>query len=85
MRTGGRADQGIFHLDAAVAAGFNDCMALHIAPIRPLHRDPPLPSPVSADAHHLVRPLAARAFVERPGADTALIPCPPLGSISYPG
>ncbi|MGW3040611.1 hypothetical protein ACWC9T_11310 [Kitasatospora sp. NPDC001159] len=26
----------------------------------------------------------ARAFVERPGAGTTLIPCPPLGSISYP-
>ncbi|MFG2874687.1 hypothetical protein ACGFYU_06705 [Streptomyces sp. NPDC048337] len=28
---------------------------------------------------------AARAFVARPGADTRLIPCPPLGSIPYPG
>ncbi|MFE1291192.1 hypothetical protein [Streptomyces sp. NPDC058751] len=28
---------------------------------------------------------AARAFVERPGAGTSLGPCPPLGSISYPG
>ncbi|WP_230210337.1 hypothetical protein [Streptomyces kaniharaensis] len=27
---------------------------------------------------------AARAFVERPGAGTMLIPCPPLGSIIYP-
>ncbi|RKT08185.1 hypothetical protein BX286_6269 [Streptomyces sp. 3211.6] len=26
----------------------------------------------------------ARAFVERPGAGTMLIPCPPLGSIPYP-
>ncbi|MFI6006897.1 hypothetical protein ACIA98_42340 [Streptomyces sp. NPDC051366] len=23
-----------------MAAGFNDCVALHIAPIRPLHHDP---------------------------------------------
>ncbi|MGW4895515.1 hypothetical protein ACWEQL_25095 [Kitasatospora sp. NPDC004240] len=36
----GRADQAIFHLDAAVSAGYNDCVALHVAPIRPLHRDP---------------------------------------------
>ncbi|MFE2532090.1 hypothetical protein [Streptomyces sp. NPDC059371] len=28
---------------------------------------------------------AARAFVERPGAGTLLGPCPPLGSIPYPG
>ncbi|MER7468484.1 hypothetical protein [Streptomyces sp. NPDC097981] len=28
---------------------------------------------------------AAGAFVERPGADTTLVPCPPLGSIAYPG
>ncbi|MFF2040880.1 hypothetical protein ACFVVX_10660 [Kitasatospora sp. NPDC058170] len=26
----------------------------------------------------------ARAFVERPGVGTALVPCPPLGSITYP-
>ncbi|KJY29206.1 hypothetical protein VR46_37305, partial [Streptomyces sp. NRRL S-444] len=36
----GEADRAIFHLDAAVAAGFNDCVALHVAPIRPLHDDP---------------------------------------------
>ncbi|MEU6898056.1 MULTISPECIES: hypothetical protein [Streptomyces] len=29
-----------FHLDAAVAAGFNDCVALHVAPVRPLRDDP---------------------------------------------
>jgi len=28
---------------------------------------------------------AARAFVERTGAGTMLVPCPPLGSIPYPG
>ncbi|MER5398248.1 hypothetical protein [Streptomyces sp. NPDC002599] len=31
------------------------------------------------------RAAAARAFVERPGVGTVLSPCPPLGSISYPG
>ncbi|MFD8752865.1 hypothetical protein ACFV0O_18070 [Kitasatospora sp. NPDC059577] len=28
--------------------------------------------------------VEARAFVERPGAGTALTPCPPPGSIGYP-
>ncbi|MFG2334974.1 hypothetical protein [Streptomyces yangpuensis] len=37
---GGRADQVLFHLDAAVTAGFNDCVALHADPVRPLHHDP---------------------------------------------
>ncbi|MBZ9599966.1 hypothetical protein NRK68_32375 [Streptomyces yangpuensis] len=37
---GGRADQALLHLDAAVTAGFNDCVALHVDPIRPLHHDP---------------------------------------------
>ncbi|WP_380281974.1 hypothetical protein [Kitasatospora purpeofusca] len=32
-----------------------------------------------------LRAAEARAFVERPGADTTLAPCPPLGSIAYPG
>lgn len=32
-----------------------------------------------------LRAAEARAFVERPGAGTLLIPCPPLGSITYPG
>lgn len=36
----GQTDQVLFHLDAAVAAGYNDCVALHSAPIRPLHQDP---------------------------------------------
>ncbi|MFE5710704.1 hypothetical protein ACFQ7J_07775 [Streptomyces sp. NPDC056501] len=36
----GQADQAVFRLDAAVAAGFNDCVALHAAPFRPLHLDP---------------------------------------------
>lgn len=33
-------DRALFHLDAAVTAGFNDCVALHAAPLRPLHDDP---------------------------------------------
>ncbi|MGW2270546.1 hypothetical protein [Streptomyces yangpuensis] len=192
---GGRADQALFHLDAAVTAGFNDCVALHADPVRPLHRDPrfqalygrmritqadldeffwlhgemqtmsrdardasvdnvgrldtgvsPLPqAPMPtrepdtpgvlvtridlaaiqtalqqvvikaefqrsagntslsliddtwdlprarqdaryADEADLRRRRAAeaRAFVERPGADTVLAPCPPLGSLTYP-
>lgn len=192
----GQADQVVFHLDAAVTAGFNDCVALHVAPIRPLHHDPrfralyqrmrvtqadldeffwlhremqimtrdaqnasvenigrldtgvsllpqaPIPTrePDTAgvlitridlaatqtalrqaavkaefqrssgntslsliddswddslarrDAWHAEelesrreRAAAARAFVERPDAGTVLIPCPPLGSITYPG
>ncbi|MCB5165017.1 hypothetical protein LG634_09275 [Streptomyces bambusae] len=36
----GEADQAIFHFDAAVTSGFNDCVALHMAPLRPLHHDP---------------------------------------------
>ncbi|WP_314246069.1 hypothetical protein [Streptomyces sp. DSM 40907] len=192
----GQVDQGVFHLDAAVTAGFNDCVALHIAPIRPLHHDPrfqalyqrmrttpadldeffwlhqemqimsreaqqasvdnigrldtgvsllpqaPMPTRepntpgvlitrielaatqtalqqaavkaeflrssgntslsliddswdyprAERDAWHADeidsrrrRAAEARAFVERPGTGTALIPCPPLGSITYPG
>ncbi|MBW5482255.1 hypothetical protein [Streptomyces bambusae] len=192
----GQADQGIFHLDAAVAAGFNDCVALHAAPIRPLHHDPrfralyermritqadldeffwlhqemqtmsrdaqqasvdnigrldtgvsllpqaPMPTrepntlgvlitridlaavqtalqqaAVKAEFQRSSGNISlsliddswdydrarrdawyaddlesrrqqaaeARAFVERPGAGTVLIPCPPLGSITYPG
>ncbi|MFD7788885.1 hypothetical protein ACFV4Q_38270 [Streptomyces nojiriensis] len=191
----GEANQGIFHLDAAVAAGYNDCVALHVAPLRPLHNDPrfralyqrmritqadldeffwlhqetqlivrdaqtaavdnigrldtgvsPLPqAPMPTrepntlgvlitridlaatqtalqqaalksefqrssgntslsliddswdydrarrDAWHAdeldsqrLRAAEARAFVERPGAGTMLVPCPPLGSITYP-
>ncbi|MEV7526311.1 hypothetical protein [Streptomyces sp. NPDC091371] len=37
---GGQTDQAIHHLDAAVTAGYNDCVALHVGPIRPLHHDP---------------------------------------------
>ncbi|WP_371680764.1 hypothetical protein [Streptomyces sp. NBC_01276] len=192
----GQTDQLLFHLDAAVTAGFNDCVALHIAPIRPLHHDsrfralyqrmritqadldeffwlhqeiqimtqdaqnasvenigrldtgvsllPQAPMPTREpntagvlitridlaatqtalrqaavkaefqrssgntslslidgswddslarrDAWHAEelesrreRAAAARAFIERPDAATVLVPCPPLGSITYPG
>ncbi|GAA4877979.1 hypothetical protein [Kitasatospora terrestris] len=39
-----------------------------------------------ADDHDTRSWLAAqaRAYVPRPGADTTLVPCPPLGSIRYP-
>jgi hypothetical protein len=33
-------DRALAHLDAAVTAGFNDCVALHAAALRPLHEDP---------------------------------------------
>ncbi|MFF8381310.1 hypothetical protein ACF07V_34930 [Streptomyces sp. NPDC015661] len=36
----GQTEQALFHLDAAVAAGYNDCVALHVAPMRALHHDP---------------------------------------------
>ncbi|MFJ7068147.1 hypothetical protein [Streptomyces sp. NPDC101115] len=192
----GQKDQAVLHFDAAVAAGYNDCVALHAALIRPLHDDPrfrslyqrmrvtqadldeflwlhqemqitvqeaqaasvddlgrldtgvsllplaPLPTrepntpgvlaarmelaavqtavrqaAVKAefqrsagntslgliddswdddrarrDARHAddlesrrLRAAQARAFVERPGAGTVLMPCPPLGSIVHPG
>ncbi|MFE9633525.1 hypothetical protein [Streptomyces sp. NPDC006463] len=192
----GEAELAIFHLEAAVAGGFNDCVSLHVAPIRPLHHDPrfqalyqrmritqadldeffwlhqemqimsrdaqrasvdnlgrldtgvsllpqaPMPTRepntlgvlitridlaatqtalqqvalkadfqrssgntslsliddswdyarARRDAWHAdelefqhLRAAEARAFVERPGAGTTLIPCPPLGSITYPG
>ncbi|MFI8911256.1 hypothetical protein ACIGW4_06500 [Streptomyces sp. NPDC053513] len=191
----GQADLAVSHLDAAVEAGYNDCVALHVAPMRPLHHDPrfralyqrmrvtqadldeffwlhqemqiavreaqdasvdgmgrldtgvsllpqaPLPTREpdtpgvlitrvdlaavqtalqqaalkaefqrsagntslgliddswdgararrdARDADELEarrrRAAEARAFVERPGAGTALVPCPPLGSIAYP-
>lgn len=35
-----RGERAIAHLEAAVDAGYNDCVALHAAPVRPLHRDP---------------------------------------------
>ncbi|MFF4380998.1 hypothetical protein [Kitasatospora sp. NPDC001547] len=192
----GQADQAVLHLDAAVTAGFNDCVGLHVPPMRALHHDPrfqaayqrmritmadldelfwlhremriavqesqdatvdnlgrldtgvsllpkaPMPTrepntlgvwitridlaalqtalqqaAVKAEFqrsagntslsliddtwdHHRARNDAwyadgldtrrqraaeARAFVERPGVSTALVPCPPLGSITYPG
>lgn len=192
----GQTAQVLLHLDAAVAAGYNDCVALHSAPIRPLHQDPrfgalyqrmrvteadleeliwlhremrlmaedaqqamvdnlgrldtgvsllpqvPLPTrepdtsgvlitridfaatqtalqraAIKAEfqrsagntslrliddswdytrARHdawqvdelesrRLRAAAGRAFVARPGAGTALVPCPPLGSINFPG
>ncbi|SEL53610.1 hypothetical protein [Streptacidiphilus jiangxiensis] len=33
-------DRALSHLDAAVTAGFNDCVALHASALRPLHEDP---------------------------------------------
>ncbi|OAR25246.1 hypothetical protein A8W25_06245 [Streptomyces sp. ERV7] len=192
----GQVDVAILHLEAAVSGGFNDCVSLHIAPIRPLHHDPrfqalyrrmritqadldeffwlhqeiqimsreaqnatvdnigrldtgvsllpqaPMPTrepntpgvlitridlaatqtalqqaAVKAEFQrssgntslsliddswdydrarrdawhaddldtHRLQAAAARAFVERPGVDTRIIPCPPLGSITYPG
>ncbi|MGW1508183.1 hypothetical protein [Streptomyces sp. NPDC002394] len=36
----GQTDQAVLHFDAAVAAGYNDCVGLHVAPVRPLHGDP---------------------------------------------
>ncbi|MFI8460226.1 hypothetical protein [Kitasatospora sp. NPDC085464] len=192
----GQADTTVLHLEAAVAGGFNDCVALHTAPMVPLHRDPrfralyermritqadldeyfwlhremqimvrdaqdatvdnigrldtgvsllpqaPLPTrepntpgvlitrldvaaaqtaiqqaAVRAEFQRSAgntsldlidgswdqpramrdawyadeletrrrRAAEARAFVERPGAGTTLVPCPPLGSITYPG
>ncbi|MFI5527808.1 hypothetical protein ACIA8O_04535 [Kitasatospora sp. NPDC051853] len=34
---------------------------------------------------HRLRAGELRAFVERPGVSHAVLPCPPLGSITYPG
>ncbi|MEU1226301.1 hypothetical protein [Streptomyces sp. NPDC005828] len=36
----GQADRAVAHLEAAVAAGYNDCVALHAGPALPLHQDP---------------------------------------------
>ncbi|MFJ8160282.1 hypothetical protein ACIRBY_05060 [Streptomyces sp. NPDC096136] len=36
----GDVNRALYHLDAAVTAGYNDCVALHIPSIRPLHQDP---------------------------------------------
>ncbi|AZM87347.1 hypothetical protein [Streptomyces sp. W1SF4] len=38
--TRGQAEPVLHHLDAAVAAGYNDCVALHAGPVLPLHHDP---------------------------------------------
>ncbi|MGY0459995.1 hypothetical protein ACW14Y_07000 [Kitasatospora sp. cg17-2] len=35
----GQVDLGLRHLDAAVDAGYNDCVALHVPTVLPLHRD----------------------------------------------
>ncbi|WP_030057234.1 MULTISPECIES: hypothetical protein [Streptomyces] len=35
-------DQAFFHLDAAVTAGYNDCVGLHSPALRPFHDDPRL-------------------------------------------
>ncbi|MFH7597916.1 hypothetical protein WDV06_22825 [Streptomyces racemochromogenes] len=34
------AERALFHFDAAVTAGYNDCVAFHIGLVRPLHHDP---------------------------------------------
>ncbi|MER7706389.1 hypothetical protein ABTX81_26275 [Kitasatospora sp. NPDC097605] len=36
----GQTDLALLHLEAAVADGFNDCVALHMPLMLPLHRDP---------------------------------------------
>ncbi|MFJ4667645.1 hypothetical protein [Kitasatospora purpeofusca] len=36
----GQVDLGLRHLDAAVDGGYNDCVALHVPAVRPLHQDP---------------------------------------------
>ncbi|SOB83101.1 hypothetical protein [Streptomyces sp. 1331.2] len=36
----GRPEEVIHHLDAAVTAGYNDCVALHMPALQPLHHDP---------------------------------------------
>ncbi|MFF4646247.1 hypothetical protein [Streptomyces sp. NPDC001389] len=36
----GDVNRALYHLDAAVTAGYNDCVALHLPSIRPLHQDP---------------------------------------------
>ncbi|GLX21498.1 MULTISPECIES: hypothetical protein [Streptomyces] len=38
--TRGQAEPFLYHLDAAVTAGYNDCVALHAGPVLPLHHDP---------------------------------------------
>ncbi|MER5713182.1 hypothetical protein [Streptomyces sp. NPDC002122] len=36
----GQPDRAVVHLEAAVAAGYNDCVALHAGPALPLHQEP---------------------------------------------
>ncbi|MFF7776534.1 hypothetical protein ACFZCG_19175 [Streptomyces tanashiensis] len=36
----GQVDRAVAHLEAAVAAGYNDCVALHAGPSLPLHQVP---------------------------------------------
>ncbi|MER7949707.1 hypothetical protein ABTY59_20195 [Streptomyces sp. NPDC096079] len=36
----GQADRAVVHLEAAVAAGYNDSVPLHTGPALPLHQDP---------------------------------------------
>jgi hypothetical protein len=36
----GQTDQAISHFGGAVAAGYSDCVAVHAAPVRPLHGNP---------------------------------------------
>ncbi|MFE1559994.1 hypothetical protein ACFW6V_34005 [Streptomyces sp. NPDC058734] len=38
--TRGEAEPFLFHLDAAVTAGYTDCVALHAGPVLPMHQDP---------------------------------------------
>ncbi|MFF9199875.1 hypothetical protein ACF09L_32190 [Streptomyces sp. NPDC014779] len=38
--THGQTDRALFHYEAAVAAGYNDCVAFHAPPMHPLHHDP---------------------------------------------
>ncbi|GAA0317794.1 hypothetical protein GCM10010302_66080 [Streptomyces polychromogenes] len=40
--TRGEAERTLYHLDAAVTFGYNDCVAFHAGPLRPLHHDPRL-------------------------------------------
>ncbi|MGA5817561.1 hypothetical protein ACPC54_06840 [Kitasatospora sp. NPDC094028] len=35
----GQSDQALYHLNAAVSSGFNDCVALHSEVLRPFHAD----------------------------------------------
>ncbi|MEV7543578.1 hypothetical protein [Streptomyces sp. NPDC089915] len=37
--TRGETERTLYHLGAAVEFGYNDCVAVHAGPVRPLHRD----------------------------------------------